>query len=116
MRKVVARCVLVLCLGAGVMAGCGALPSLENRTTSTALFNTGSTRLGKAISPLVDAHPGKSGIYALRNAQDAFAARVLLAQAAERTLDLQYYIWHGDLSGTLLFEEVREAADRGVRV
>ncbi|MGH7927682.1 MAG: phospholipase D family protein, partial [Candidatus Binatia bacterium] len=25
-------------------------------------------------------------------------------------------IWHGDMSGTLLFEEVRDAADRGVRV
>ncbi|UZK68843.1 phospholipase D family protein [Sphingomonas sp. S1-29] len=41
---------------------------------------------------------------------------MLLARAATRTLDLQYYIWHADLAGTLLFEEVRAAADRGVRV
>jgi putative cardiolipin synthase len=98
------------------MGGCSALPSLENRTTSTALFDTGDTRLGRAISPLVAAHPGRSGIYPLPDAQGAFAARVLLVRAAEQTLDLQYYIWHGDLSGTLLFEEVREAAERGVRV
>ena len=32
------------------------------------------------------------------------------------TLDLQYYIWHYDMSGTLLFNAVRDAADRGVRV
>jgi cardiolipin synthase C len=114
--KGVALSILTLCLGASLAGGCSTLPSLVNRTTSTALFNTGITKLGKAISPLVEAHPGKSGIYPLPNARDAFAARALLAQAAERTLDLQYYNWHGDMSGTLLFDAVRAAADRGVRV
>jgi len=47
---------------------------------------------------------------------DAFAARALLARLAERTLDVQYYIWHGDTTGTLLLEELRAAAERGVRV
>lgn len=65
---------------------------------------------------MVDAHPGISGIYPLPDARDAFAARALLAQSAERTLDVQYYIWHNDMSGTLLFEALRSAADRGVRV
>ena len=45
-----------------------------------------------------------------------FAARILLAEAAERTLDVQYYIWHDDLTGTLLLDALRRAADRGVRV
>jgi cardiolipin synthase C len=115
-RRRVAVCILSLCLVAGLMGGCSTLPSLVNRTTSTALFDTGTTRLGRAISPLADAHPGKSGIHPLPDARDAFAARALLAQAAERTLDLEYYIWHGDMSGTLLFNAVRDAADRGVRV
>lgn len=98
------------------MGGCSALSSLENRATSMALFDTGATRLGQAISPLVEAHPGMSGIFPLADARDAFAARALLARAAERTLDLQYYIWHADMSGTLLFNAIRDAADRGVRV
>ncbi|MEE4237201.1 MAG: phospholipase D family protein [Anderseniella sp.] len=46
----------------------------------------------------------------------AFAARVLLADAAERSLDVQYYIWHGDQTGYLLFEALWKAAERGVRV
>jgi putative cardiolipin synthase len=92
------------------------LPSLENRSTSRALLGTDATQLGRAIAPLVDAHPGKSGIYPLPDARDAFAARALLAQAAERSLDAQYYIWHKDMTGTLLFEALRAAADRGVRV
>lgn len=55
-------------------------------------------------------------MHPLTDGQSAFAARVHLARTAQRSLDLQYYIWHGDLSGTLLFDEVRRAADRGVRV
>src|SRR3546814_1534067 len=39
-----------------------------------------------------------------------------MARAAVRSLDIQDYIWHGDRSGTLLLEAVRQAADRGVRV
>ena len=56
-----------------------------------------------------------SGIYALPEGHDAFAARALLTRAAERTLDIQYYIWRKDMTGTLLFDAVRAAADRGVR-
>lgn len=107
---------LFFCLSVGPVSGCSTLSSLENRTASTAIFNTGDTKLGRGISPLVESHPGTSGIYPLSDARDAFAARALLAQAAERTLDLQYYIWHGDMSGTLLLNAVRDAADRGVRV
>jgi putative cardiolipin synthase len=65
---------------------------------------------------MVAAHPGLSGIYTLPDARDAFAARSLLAQTAERTLDIRYYIWRGDVSGTLLLDALRAAADRGVRV
>src|SRR5258705_4969100 len=107
--------ILALCLGAGLIGGCSTLPSLENRRTSTVLLDTGDTKLGMAISPMVDAHPGVSGIYPLPDARDAFAARALLAQGAERTLDVQYYIWRNDMSGTLLFAALRSAADRGVR-
>lgn len=40
----------------------------------------------------------------------------MLARAAKRSIDAQYYIWHGDLTGSLLFGELLAAADRGVRV
>jgi putative cardiolipin synthase len=108
--------VVALVLSISLLRHCSALPSLENRTVSTALLDTGSTVLGKAVAPLAAAHPGVSGIHPLRDARDAFAARFLLARAAERTLDVQYYIWHKDLSGTLLFKALLDAADRGVRV
>lgn len=108
--------VLAICLALLVVARFSRLPSLEGRSTSVAVVDTAETRLGKSIAPLVDEHPGLSGIYPLADARDAFAARARLAQVAERTLDVQYYIWEKDMTGTLLFEAVRAAADRGVRV
>ena len=74
------------------------------------------TPLRRAINPQVAAHPGRSGVRPIYDGASAFAARVHLARRATRTLDLQYYIWHSDLTGTLLYDEVRRAADRGVRV
>jgi putative cardiolipin synthase len=77
---------------------------------------TTETRLGRSVGPRARLHPGQSGVVELRDGRDAFAARVLLADNAERTLDLQYYIWRNDMSGALLFAAVCRAADRGVRV
>ena len=74
------------------------------------------TLLGQGLAPLEQIHPGKSGIHFLPDAYDAFAARALLARAAQRTLDVQYYIWRNDTTGHLLLDELLLAADRGVRV
>ncbi|MBP8091944.1 MAG: phospholipase D family protein, partial [Giesbergeria sp.] len=62
------------------------------------------------------AHPQRSGLHTLPDPLEAFAARMLLAHAAERSLDVQYYIWRGDQTGTLLLQALVAAADRGVRV
>lgn len=99
-----------------MLTACAQLPSLDSRSVSTVMTDTADTRLGQAIRPKAHAHPGKSGVFTLRDGRDAFAARMLLAEAADRTLDVQYYIWHGDMSGILLFEALHRAADRGVRV
>jgi putative cardiolipin synthase len=98
------------------MAGCATLPSGADRPPSRAFTDTADTRLGRALAPLVAAHPGRTGVHALDNARDAFAARVLLARAAQRSLDVQYYIWRADTSGGLLAGELLQAAERGVRV
>lgn len=100
------------------LAGCS-LPPLEPRTPSQALpeAEVQGTRLGQASAHLAQAHPaGHSGSYPLQDPQEAFAARALLARAADRSLDVQYYIWRGDKTGRLMLHELLLAADRGVRV
>ena len=81
-----------------------------------AIDDTDTTRLGRVVAPLVTEHPGQAGIHALPDPHGAFAARALLADAAEKAIDAQYYMWHGDITGFLLFERLWRAAERGVRV
>jgi len=107
-----------LILSALVLLGGCALPSQEGWPSShaPAPSETAATVLGQAVEAGVRANPGKTGIHALAHPQEAFAARALLARAAEKTLDVQYYIWRKDVTGLLLLEELRAAAERGVRV
>lgn len=106
----------VACTLALAVAGCASLPASVERTPSSAFADTANTRLGRSLAPAIAANPGKTGVYVLRSGRDAFAARVLLAHTAERSLDVQYYIWHHDVTGGLLAEALWDAAERGVRV
>lgn len=92
------------------------LPDASGRTVSTAESASRATVLGAAIIADTAKHPGRSGILPLGGGLDAFAARVVLAMAAERTIDAQYYIWQDDLTGLRLLTELQAAAERGVRV
>lgn len=74
------------------------------------------TLLDRLIEPQWQAHPGQTGLVLLQDNIDAFMVRAISAQEAGRSLDLQYYIWHDDLTGRLLTAELLQAADRGVRV
>ncbi len=74
------------------------------------------TPLAAIVRPRVAAHPGQSGLHALADGHDAIAARLALADAAQRSLDVQYYIWNQDLVGKVMIERLLRAADRGVRV
>ena len=101
---------------ASLLAGCAGLPAQEGRQESSAIADTSGTRLAAGVAPLVAAHPGQSGIHGLQFGTDAFAARMLLARVAQKSIDAQYYIWHPDQSGALLMGELWDAAKRGVRV
>ena len=119
MLEIAIRFLSLLLAGAAValVSGC-ALPSMPERTESRALdaAEAVQTRLGRSVAPQLLAHPQRSGLHTLPDPLEAFAARMLLAHAAERSLDVQYYIWRGDQTGTLLLQALVAAADRGVRV
>jgi putative cardiolipin synthase len=66
------------------LAGCASLPSEVERPPSSALVDTGDTRLGRALAPAVAANTGMTAVHPLDEARNAFAARVLLARTASR--------------------------------
>jgi putative cardiolipin synthase len=98
------------------LSACVGLPPQAGRTETHALVDTDSTQLGQAFVPQAQKHPGSSAFHLLPDGVAALLTRIVLAEAAQRTLDLQYYIWHDDLTGRYLADAVLKAADRGVRV
>ncbi|MFC1823586.1 phospholipase D family protein [Thermodesulfobacteriota bacterium] len=96
--------------------GCATLPTDFDRPVSHAYSDTDDTPLGVVHYVEKASHPGKSGFFLLGNGLDAFVARALLAQGAERSIDAQYYLFHKDLTGKLFLDQLLKAADRGVRV
>ena len=98
-----------------LLAACASLPENFTRESSFKL-DARHTFLARAFAEKETAHPGLSGAYPLNQGMEALAARVVLARAAEKSLDVQYYIWHNDDAGRLLLKELLDAADRGVRV
>ena len=97
------------------LGACG-LPTGGGRTPSTAMTGNADTNLAGLVQPRISEHPGQSGFHTLPDGRDALAARLALADAAQRSLDVQYFIWNKDMSGRVLLERLFLAADRGVRV
>jgi putative cardiolipin synthase len=98
------------------LGGCATLPENLDRATSYAVDATHDTRLGRLEQAQKDAHPEQSGFLLLDDGLDAFLARAVLAELAERSIDAQYYLLHDDLTGRLFASALVKAADRGVRV
>ena len=61
-------------------------------------------------------HPNQSAFRLLNEGTEAFVIRMQSARLAARSLDIQTYIWHSDLTGIYLAQQLLESADRGVRV
>jgi len=99
------------------LAGCR-LPDIDDREVSHAVLSSdpADSLLKRHLGPMAASHPGRSGVLPLLGSLDAFAARMVLINSAEQSLDVQYYIWRDDITGNLLLRALHDAARRGVRV
>ncbi len=93
---------------------------------SMVVFLAWSTTMLAANQPLNNAlaivdqeiasHPNQSGIYVLEKGEEALIARAWLADHAQTSIEVQYFIWSTDNIGILASEALLRAADRGVKV
>jgi putative cardiolipin synthase len=109
---------LVVIVVASFLNGCASLPPAFDfpKTASLALAQPEEMRFGRQFADAARKHGGYSGFRMLAVGVDGFLTRVQMVNAAERTIDLQYFIFHSDETGQLLTDAVLRAADRGVRV
>jgi cardiolipin synthase C len=106
--------------GAGIVlflaAGCASVSPGPPAPFSSSVAASHDTSLGRRLQPLAERHPGESGFRLVNEGREAFALRAALADAAERSIDAQYFLWDVDAVGTILLHRVVRAAERGVRV
>jgi cardiolipin synthase C len=98
------------------LVGCTRIPYDFPRQASYALARPDDTKLALAYQDHLQAHPDQSGFEILNTGTTALAARLMLIDSAEKTLDVQYYIFAKDRCGMLIVQHLCAAADRGVRV
>ena len=99
-----------------LLAGCAQLPPRPALPDSAAIAPTHTTPLDQLTAPLEAEHPGQSAFRLVVEGTEAFVSRVQSARMAARSIDVQSYIWHMDLTGSYFVQELLLAADRGVRV
>jgi len=99
-----------------LLAACSSLPSEFEQVPGQVWPHPEQTKLGALIAETAPEDKTLSGVELLADPSAAFSTRFAIAAFAEKTLDMQYYLWKGDLSGQLLLWRVLEAADRGVKV
>src|SRR6476620_1147864 len=109
------RAALALGAAALLATGCASLPRDAQRTPSAAIAASADTELGRiALASAKD--PALSGFRLMSWSEQSFATRLALAARAERSLDVQYYVFDDDGTGRVLMRALRDAAARGVRV
>lgn len=102
---------------AAALAGCGSLPEQIDHAPQTSPQTTNSE-----LSQLTRSYWSQqsdqqmSAVTLQDNGWQALSQRLALIETAQKTIDIQYYIWNSDLSGQYLASRLMAAADRGVRV
>lgn len=99
-----------------ILAGCASINFDVPKQASYKLTDTADTILGQRAARLCATQKGLSGFELQRNGIEALAARVVLSEHVEQSIDAQYYLVSDDRVGRLFLEGLLEAADRGVRV
>lgn len=100
-----------------ILAGCATTLPTEKPPAGFAPAPREEGRLASVEQRIAARHGADVSAFKLleRNA-DGLIWRVALIENASHTIDLQYYVWFGDVSGQLLLARTIAAADRGVKV
>ncbi|HEV2703862.1 MAG TPA: phospholipase D family protein [Steroidobacteraceae bacterium] len=107
-----------LCAALLLLCGCVTAPPGRDypRTVSVALADPQQTALGSRFEALSQAHSGASAFHILNVGVDGLLSRVQMIDTAQKTLDLQYFIFRADTTGRLILDALTRAAGRGVAI
>ena len=106
-------CLLVAVL---LLSACAGVPFDYPKQSSVHQPLDSATRVGQIASNWRAEHGDHSGFIGLGNGIEALGARLKMMEAAQNSIDAQYFIIKKDRAGALFAGKLLLAADRGVRV
>lgn len=104
----------ILLIQTAVLLSLGVL--LASPSVSAVDIPKNSQPLTKALVSLGTNFPDQSGAYIFEKGEEALLARAWLTDHAEKSINVQYFIWSTDNIGILAAEALLRAAERGVKV
>jgi putative cardiolipin synthase len=99
-----------------LLSACTSVPFDYPRTASQSIPAASDTRFGASYTDWGREHGDLSGFIPLYDGIDALGARLRMMEAAETSIDAQYFLIKPDQAGDLFLGKLLRAADRGVRV
>ncbi|MGB3074719.1 MAG: phospholipase D family protein [Chitinophagales bacterium] len=89
---------------------------VQEKDFCSAIHRNDSLTLSKALEPVADSMKNKTGVYVLEDGDGSMVARAWLTEYAEKTIDIQYFIFSTDNVGLIACDYLVRAADRGVKI
>jgi len=101
----------------GVLTSCNNEKTVTPETDFCAnIHRNDSTSLSKELEDVAEQMETKTGVYVLEDGSGSMVARAWLSEYAEKTIDIQYFIFSTDNVGLIACDYLIRAADRGVKV
>ena len=82
----------------------------------TKIHRDNKINLSNEIKSLDSLSKIKTGVYVLEEGGDSILSRAWLSEYAEKTIDIQYFIFSTDNIGLIACDYLVRAADRGVKI
>lgn len=89
---------------------------LKETDFCTNIHRNDSISLSKELEEFSSLMKSKTGIYVLEDGSNSMVARAWLSEYAEKTINIQYFIFSTDNIGLIACDYIVRAADRGVKV
>ncbi len=97
-------------------SACVSVPLDKPKQRSEAIIDNSDTKFGQLANGWADLHKEDSGFFPFVHGMDALGARLEMADRAQVSIDLQYFLMKDDDAGAVMSEALWRAAERGVRI
>ncbi len=89
---------------------------LQEKDFCASIHRNDSLSLSHELEPFTDSMKNKTGVYVLEDGGGSLITRAWFSEYAEKTIDIQYFIFSADNVGLIACDYLVRAADRGVKV